>query len=78
MSQEDFLIALPKLRGAFGWYPPREHGAIARRIVDVQGLSQSEQLLRLPSNPEDLLNAKKIEALAVDWAKAIALISTWR
>lgn len=77
MSHEDFLLALPQLRGAFGWFPPRERGAIARRVADVLGLSQSEQfkLLRLPSNPEGLLDAKRIEVQAVAWAKEIGLIS---
>jgi len=76
MNHEDFLIALPQLRGAFGWFPPRERGAIAQIVAAMLGLSQSEQfkLLRLPSNPDALLDAKKIEAQAVAWAKATGLI----
>jgi hypothetical protein len=76
MSHEDFLIALPQLRGAFGWFPPRERGAIASRVAELLGLSQAEQfrLLRLPSDPDALLDAKKIEAQAMAWAKEIGLI----
>jgi hypothetical protein len=76
MSIEDFLIALPQLRGAFAWFPPRERGAIAARVADLLGLSNQEQfkLLRLPAGPQNLLDAKRIEAQAVTWAKDIGLL----
>jgi hypothetical protein len=76
MAHDDFLIALPQLRAAFAWFPPRERGAIARRVAELLGLSQSEQfkLLRLPSGLENLLDAKKIEAQALAWAREIGLV----
>jgi hypothetical protein len=76
MSTEDFLIALPQLRGAFAWFPPRERGAVAALAADLLGLSGQEQfkLLRLPAGPQSLLDAKRIEAQAVAWAKDIGLL----
>ncbi|MGZ8248151.1 DUF5682 family protein, partial [Methylomagnum sp.] len=64
LAVEDFLVALPRLRGAFGWFPPRERGAIAARVAEVLGLSRGEQmgLLRLPSGPGGLVDAKRVEA----------------
>jgi hypothetical protein len=76
MSGEDFLIALPQLRGAFAWFPPRERGAIAALVAEILGLSSQEQfkLLRLPAGPGGLLDAKKVEARAVGWAREIGLL----
>jgi hypothetical protein len=73
MSNEDFLVALPKLRGAFTWFPPRERGAIADRVAKLLGLSSSEQarLLALGAGPGALLAAKHVEAQALAWAREL-------
>lgn len=34
---DDFLIAIPSLRLAFQWFPPRERDAIARSVLRVRG-----------------------------------------
>lgn len=75
MPDEDFLIALPQLRGAFTWFPPRERGAIAARVAAVLGLSGSEhhRLLHLPGSAAALVDSKRIEARVLAWAEELGL-----
>ena len=76
MSTEDFLIALPQLRSAFAWFPPRERGALAALVARLLGLSGTEQarLLSLRQGGDALLDAKRIEAQALAWATAYQVI----
>jgi hypothetical protein len=75
MSSEDFLVALPQLRSAFTWFPPRERGAIAALVARLLGLSASEQarLTTLRSGTQVLLDAKRIEAQALAWARGLEI-----
>ncbi|QGM46402.1 DUF5682 family protein [Methylocystis heyeri] len=36
-TQQEFLAALPAMRGAFAWFPPREREALARVILQLSG-----------------------------------------
>lgn len=36
-TDDDFLIALPAMRDAFAWFPPREREVLARRILEQAG-----------------------------------------
>ncbi|GAA2459535.1 DUF5682 family protein [Actinomadura vinacea] len=52
MSEEDFLIALPALRQAFEFFPPREREAIAKRLLERRGQRGSGRaLLRADRDP---------------------------
>ncbi len=75
MGSDDFLVALPQLRAAFAWFPPRERGALAVRVAALLGLSASEQsgLLSLHTGSHALLDAKRIEAQALAWARALEI-----
>ena len=79
MSDEDFLVALPQLRGAFSWFPPRERGRIAAQVAALLGVTAPQQaamrqlLARLPEGPALYLQARQIEAQAVAWADACGL-----
>jgi hypothetical protein len=75
MGSDDFLVALPQLRAAFAWFPPRERGALAVRVAALLGLSSSEQsgLLSLHTGSRALLDAKRIEAQALAWARALEI-----
>ena len=75
-SHEDFLVALPQLRAAFAWFPPRERGALAAQVARLLGLSGTEQakLLTLAGGAEGLLDAKAIEAQALAWARALGIV----
>ena len=78
MSTENFLIALPQLRSAFSWFPPRERGTIAGLVARLLGLSGTEQtrLLSLRQGGDTLLDAKRIEAQALAWAATYQVISS--
>jgi hypothetical protein len=75
MGDEDFLVALPQLRGAFGWFPPRERGLLAAHVAQVLGLgaAQQHQLLALHQGTDALLDARRVEAQALAWAAAMGL-----
>lgn len=71
LGDEDFLLALPALRAAFAGLPPRERGAIAARVAPLLGLAPAQQrrLLAVSPGAEALLDAKRIEAQALAWAR---------
>ena len=75
MSTEDFLVALPQLRSAFTWFPPRERGLIAQRVGRLLGLAPREQaaLTHLRGGAEALLDARRVETQALAWAREIGL-----
>lgn len=75
MSSEDFLVALPQLRAAFTWFPPRERGLIAQRVGRLLGLAPREQaaLTHLRGGTDALLDARRVEAQALAWAREIGL-----
>lgn len=77
VGHEDFLVALPPLRAAFGWFPPRERGAIAAHVARLLGLPavQGLSLLSLRQGAADaLLDARRIEAQALQWAREFGLL----
>jgi hypothetical protein len=75
MSPEDFLVALPRLRAAFAWFPPRERGALGALIAGVLGLSHAErhQLLLLRQGADAFIDARRIEAQALAWARELGI-----
>ncbi|MFC4119982.1 DUF5682 family protein [Nonomuraea zeae] len=53
MTDDDFLVALPALRQAFGFFPPRERHLIATRLVERRsGGGSGWDLMRLEAAPE--------------------------
>ncbi|GAB3130366.1 DUF5682 family protein [Microbispora hainanensis] len=53
MTDHDFLVALPALRQAFGFFPPRERHLIATRLVERRaGSASAWDLMRLDAAPE--------------------------
>ncbi|WP_224363171.1 DUF5682 family protein [Hyalangium versicolor] len=54
LPQDDFLIALPALRLAFGFFPPREKEGIARSVLSLHGKDPADAraLLRLEVSPQ--------------------------
>lgn len=72
----DFLVALPSLRLAFSWFPPRERQAIAHRLLEQRGLKGSaSSLLRLDADPALVARARVLEARADDLLDREALLS---
>ncbi|MCX4094887.1 DUF5682 family protein [Nocardia sp. alder85J] len=71
---EDFLAALPALRLAFAWFPPRERAELAQRLLARRGLAGSgTSLLRTSAAPEQLARAAAIEERADRLLTAYAL-----
>jgi hypothetical protein len=53
MAADDFLIAVPALRQAFEFFPPREREIIAGRLLERRGLGGTgRSLLRGVKDPE--------------------------
>ncbi|MGV9409986.1 DUF5682 family protein [Nocardia sp. NPDC003693] len=65
-GDEEFLAALPALRLAFAWFPPRERARIGERLLAMRGLTTDvSALLRLAADAETLAHARAVE-LRVD------------
>ena len=53
MAADDFLVAVPALRQAFEFFPPRERETIAGRLLERRGLGGSgRELLRGVVDPQ--------------------------
>ena len=62
MAEDDFLVALPALRQAFAYFPPREREAIAQRLLERRGLAGSGRaLLRTAADPELVAAGRALE-----------------
>lgn len=61
-SDQAFLTALPALKQAFGWFPPRERAAIAERVAELHGHGSALAALLL-TLPEDAAQAARGSAL---------------
>jgi hypothetical protein len=63
LTDGDFLEALPALRSAFAWFPPREREQVATLVLGRRGLRGSASaLLRTPADPLELARARAVEA----------------
>ncbi|QTD46620.1 DUF5682 family protein [Ottowia testudinis] len=78
LSHDDFLVALPALRGAFAWFPPRERGDIAARVGALLGLTAPERtrLTQLSQGDNHYLRARAAEAQALAWARDCGLLTS--
>ncbi|MFD0683376.1 DUF5682 family protein [Actinomadura fibrosa] len=62
LDEADFLVALPALRQAFEYFPPREREAIAQALLERRGLRGSgRSLLRTPAAPMVIAEARALE-----------------
>jgi hypothetical protein len=62
LAEHEFLVALPALRQAFTFFPPRERDAIARQLLVRRGLSGSGRaLLRIEAPAELLVRGHALE-----------------
>ncbi|QKW37199.1 hypothetical protein HUT06_26965 [Actinomadura sp. NAK00032] len=72
LTDGDFQVALPALRQAFGFFPPRERETIAEGLLERRGLNApARSLLRAPDNPLLIAEARALEE-RVDRALAAA------
>ncbi|WP_457032507.1 DUF5682 family protein [Kitasatospora sp. P5_F3] len=62
MTDREFLVALPSLRQAFAWFPPREREQVARSLIERRGLRGSARaLLRTTADPLLIARARHLE-----------------
>ncbi|MFC3494160.1 DUF5682 family protein [Glycomyces rhizosphaerae] len=63
LNEDEFLVALPALRQAFGMFPPRERGLIAERLVAARGGGDARGLTaRLAVDPVVVASSMALEA----------------
>jgi hypothetical protein len=63
MTADDFLVALPALRQAFEYFPPRDRETIATMVLAHRGVRGSARgLVRLPVNARLLAETAALEA----------------
>lgn len=75
-SDPEFLVALPSLRLAFSWFPPRERAAIANRLLGRRGIvAAASSLLKLPTDANAIAHARTIEARVDELLRREALVS---
>ncbi|NVI92687.1 DUF5682 family protein [Actinomadura sp. BRA 177] len=74
LTDADFLVALPALRQAFEFFPPRERETIAEGLLERRGLRGSaRELLRTPDAPLLMAEARALET-RVEKALAAAFL----
>jgi hypothetical protein len=75
MTPHDFLIAVPALRLAFEYFPPREKERIAEAVVALRGgpARAARDLLRLPVDAAIVVRGMEIDAAASATARRYGL-----
>ncbi|HEX7306256.1 DUF5682 family protein [Lentzea sp.] len=62
MTEDEFLVALPALRLAFGYFPPRERETIAATVLDHRGVEGSVRgVTKLGADPMVVAEAMAVE-----------------
>lgn len=67
LAEDDFILALPDLRAAMAWLPPRERGALARQILDHYHMTMlPTHMLQMPvpCSPEQFISHQQLEQQA--------------
>ena len=77
LSEHDFLIAIPAMRLAFAWFPPREKSVIAGRVAVLHGKTASEgrALLTLAADPATLAAAAALDRAVEERLRRYGLIA---
>jgi hypothetical protein len=75
LGGEDFLIALPALRQAFAFFPPREKLGIAEAVLALHDAAGRDpaSLLHLAVDPSDAREGMRIDAQIDDLARRYGL-----
>ena len=79
-AMDEFLIALPAMRRAFAWFPPRERERLARAILRIYGFSEARadieafSWMRQQQGITDQATAMALEAKVGERLKEAGLI----
>lgn len=74
LAEDEFILALPDLRAAMAWLPPRERGALARQVLDHYHMTMlPTHVLQapLPCTPERFTRHQQLEQ------QALAALQHW-
>lgn len=79
MTREDFLVAIPSLRMAFAWFPPREREEIARQVLGLHGGDAADvrRFTRLDVSAEVTMSGLKVDAAVDDLARRFGLVDAF-
>lgn len=75
MPERDFLVAVPSLRLAFSYLPPRERERVAALILAIRNApdSRARSLLSLDINPEAILRGRRIDIELIEMERRFGL-----
>ena len=73
--RDDFMVALPSLRQAFAYFPPRERLAIAERVLALSGESAhgAAELVFAPVDADVVVAGARLDRAAAELAARFAL-----
>jgi hypothetical protein len=79
MLKDDFMIALPAVRQAFSYFPPRERltiaeGVLARMETEAGKRIDPHELLHAPMNVAQVQRGMRVDKAAHDLAKRYGLL----
>lgn len=76
-TREEFLAALPAMRGAFSWFPPREREALARAILQRSGRKAADaEAIALDWMRQRKSVASQAQAMEAE-ARALERLARW-
>jgi len=75
MTRDDFLIAIPSLRLAFSYFPPREKEQIAKQVLTLHDATGADlrSLPKLTVDPDVTMAGMRIDAAAEALAQSYGL-----
>ncbi|MEU4688643.1 DUF5682 family protein [Actinoplanes sp. NPDC023714] len=77
IGAQEFLLALPALRQAFEFFPPRERATIAERLLELRGLGGSgRDLLRTTVPPEIVAAGMALDELVEERLAQAGLLAS--
>src|SRR5262249_30258611 len=73
MSKEAFLVALPSLRRAFTYFPPRERHSIAERVLALHSVQRGAMDLLAPLSEVEVTRGLALDAEVGEIARRFGL-----
>lgn len=75
MPERDFLVAVPSLRLAFSYLPPRERERVAALVLTIHNAAQARarSLLSLDVSPEAILRGRRLDGELIEMERRFGL-----
>jgi hypothetical protein len=77
MPEHDFLVAVPSLRLAFSYLPPRERERVAALVLAIHDApdARAQKLLSLEIDPEAILRGRRLDLELTEMERRFGLAS---